>query len=319
MSVITTVLGDMPASAVGHCQPHEHVYIVGTPALLTDPTLRINILSASINELKLYKQAGGDSLVDAQPLATGRDAIALQDASRESGVQIVASTGYHIPSFYGKGHWIFEADKDKLFELFLSELQEGMFVGGCYCLPQYRTNVRAGIVKAMILGEGAVGRVGTLLSAAGRAAKSAGAALMLHTDAGKNVMGALDLLEGVGLPPDRVLVCHVDRQVSDYSVHQKIAERGVYLEYDTTTLFEYHDSAAEIRLLQFMLDKGYGERILLSTDPTADRLKSYSGKVGMDYLLTVLIPMMRDAGMTQAIIDMIFRTNPARALRKAKV
>ncbi len=81
MGKVATVLGDMDASELGHCQPHEHVYIVETPALIRDETLRINNLPLSINELKLYKSAGGDTIVDAQPLATGRDAAALQEAS----------------------------------------------------------------------------------------------------------------------------------------------------------------------------------------------------------------------------------------------
>ena len=87
MTYFTTVTGDMPAQEMGHCQPHEHVYIVETPALLTHPELRLTNLAASIEELKLYRIAGGTTLVDANPLATGRDALALQEASLTSGVR----------------------------------------------------------------------------------------------------------------------------------------------------------------------------------------------------------------------------------------
>ena len=63
LTYFTTVTGDMPAQEMGHCQPHEHVYIVETPALLTHPELRLTNLAASIEELKLYRIAGGTTLV----------------------------------------------------------------------------------------------------------------------------------------------------------------------------------------------------------------------------------------------------------------
>lgn len=316
MNFITTVLGDIPVSNLGHCQPHEHVYIVETPALLTNEELKINNLAASINELRLYKSAGGNSVVDAQPIATGRDARALADASRQSGVNIIACTGYHIPVFYNKDHWIYTAGEDELVELFTVELTKGMFLGGCYSWPYYQTDIKAGAVKAMLNRDGVSGRVEVLLRAAGRAACKAGTALILHTEFGKGVLDALNLLDKVGLSPERVLVSHVDRQANDYGIHREIAATGAYLIYDTVTLFEYHDNDSEIKLIMHMIEQGYGDRLLISTDPTKDRLKSYGGQVGMDYILTEFLPKLRRASISEDIVQMLVRDNPARALKR---
>lgn len=312
----TSVLGDLDLCQMGVCQPHEHVYIVETPALTTNPLIRLNNLDASIRELLLYRKAGGTTLVDANPLATGRDALALETASRVSGVQIIATTGYHIPSFYNDDHWIWTADEDKLTDLFQEELTKGMYQGGHYEWPTHRTDIRAGLVKAMLTDEGVKGRTRTLLSAAGRAAAQAGSSLMLHTEYGKGALDAIRLLGDVGLPPERILICHVDRQAKDYGIHEAIADTGVFMEYDTITLFEYHNNLDEVKLLQHMISRGHLGQILISTDPTADRLKSYAGNVGMDYILTHFIPLLKEFGFTDEMIRTINQENPARALRR---
>ena len=89
-----SVLGTITEKEMGHTQPHEHVYIVGTIDQIRCKEICINNFPASMEELKLYKEAGGSAVVDANPLATGRDALALKDLSRLTGVQILATTGY---------------------------------------------------------------------------------------------------------------------------------------------------------------------------------------------------------------------------------
>lgn len=316
MNFITTVLGDIDADQMGYCQPHEHPYIVETPALLTHEELRISNMPASVNELKLLKAAGGDTIVDAQPLATGRDARALAEISRLSGIKIVASTGYHIPIFYQSDHWIYTEDIKKITDLFTEELQSGMYLGGCYFWPEYRTNICAGLVKAMLTKEGVTGRTKELLQAAGIAARDAGVSLMLHTEYGAGAVDAIRLLNRIGLPSERILICHVDRQATDYEIHRQIASTGVFMEYDTITLFEFHNNTQEIDLFRYMIDQGFLNQLLISTDPTVDRLKSYGAKVGMDYLHTVFVPALKQAGFTQETIDTIMKQNPKRALSR---
>lgn len=316
MGIIETVTGQIDDRRAGHCQPHEHVYITQTPALLSNPELRLNNLAASIKELELYKRAGGDTLVDANPLAAGRDALALKTASEVSGVQIIACTGYHIPVFYSKDHWIWDAPEEKLEDIFEKELTDGMFLGGCYGWPNYQTDIKAGLVKAMLTQEGVSGRTRVLLRAAGRAAARTGTSLMLHTEYGKGALEAIQLLAEQGLAPERILICHVDRQVEDFTIHEQIARTGVFMEYDTITLFEFHDNESEIRMLRYMADRGFLDQILISTDPTADRLKSYGGRYGMEYILGTFIPRLRECGFTEEEIYRITRENPVRALSR---
>lgn len=315
MSFVTTVLGNLEIEQLGYCQPHEHVYITETPALLIHEELRINNLAASIEELKLYKAAGGTSLVDANPIATGRDARALADASKISGVNIVASTGYHIPIFYDQNHWIWKTNRDALIRLFVEELTKGMYLGGSYGWPTYRTDIKAGLVKAALI-KGCLEKENNLFLAAGYAAIEAGTSIMIHTEYGRDAVKAIKILEEIGLAPERVLIAHADRQTEEFSIHEAIAQTGAFLEYDTLTMFEIHDNESEIELIQHMILSGYKNQILLSTDPTADRMKSYSGQVGIDYIHRTFIPALRKSGISKEDIEQIMRSNPARALER---
>lgn len=312
---IQTVLGDIDKEELGHCQPHEHIYIVGTIDQHHCELTCINNLPKSAEELKLYHLAGGSSVVDANPLATGRDCLALQDISRLSGVHIIATTGYHIPKFYPENHWIWSIEGEKLEEMISSEIRQGMYLDGCYVMPEYQTSVRAGLIKAAITAQG-LDDAWTVkcLTAAGRAARETGASIMVHTE-GRDELRMIDFLAGkIGVEPQSILVCHVDRQTEPFKRHEEIAGTGVYMEYDTTTLFQFHTEADEIKLLRRMVEGGFLKQILLSTDPETNRMKAYGASVGIDYILIHFIPLLKMNGFTAAEIHCMMRENPAAAL-----
>lgn len=314
-----TVLGEIGEDQLGFTQPHEHIYIVRTVDQRVCDLTCINNLPKSADELSLYHQAGGNTVVDANPFATGRDVLGLQDISRLSGVNIIATTGYHIPKFYPGGHWIFDISEEELSDMFVREVEEGMFLDGCYVKPEYQTKVKAGLIKSMITVKG-LSDPWTVkcLNAAGKAAKKSGASIMVHTE-GTDELEMIDLLAGkIGVAPKQILVCHIDRSVEDLQKHKRIAQTGVFMEYDTITLFQFHSNADEIRMLRFMIEEGFLNQILLSTDPETNRMHNYSGTVGIDYILKHFIPAMKLNGFTDAEINQIFRENPKVALAVRK-
>ena len=88
------------------------------------------------------------------------------------------------------------------------------------------------------------------------------------------------------------------------------------MEYDTITLFEFHNVASEIKMLRYMIDEGFLSQILISTDPTTDRLKNYFGIVGIDYILTEFIPLLQENGFSENEIYQMTHSNPWSALSK---
>ena len=298
--------GRISPEELGFCQPHEHVFVKRTPASEANPALRIDDEALSIRELKAWRAAGGDTLIDCQPGGAGRDIHALRRMSENTGARIVAVTGYHMPGFYPAGHWIFTEPMEQLRERFLRELIEGAADDG------NEPPVHPGAVKAAIGKDGPAGRFDACLRAAAGAAARAGVPLILHTEYGAGAVQAVAVCEAEGLDPARVAVCHVDRQASDLAIHEAVVRTGAYLEYDTIARYKYHDDESEVRLIKHMLSLGYGNRLLMSLDTTAARLSSYGGAPGLSYILRDFIPMLKSAGVTDAGIASITRENPRR-------
>lgn len=62
MRRIRTVTGDFPTETLGHCQCHEHLFIAKGKSYEVNPALWMDDKDASLNELNIYKGAGGSSL-----------------------------------------------------------------------------------------------------------------------------------------------------------------------------------------------------------------------------------------------------------------
>ena len=300
MPQVQTVCGPVAADALGHSQIHEHIFVRWTPMAEKNPALRLDDPARSLAELRASRAAGGSFLADAQPVAAGRDAGVLQDLSRDSGVAVAASTGYHLLGFYSADCWIHALDEEGLYDLYCGELLEGMlpWQEDPALRPLRPTSIRAGLVKAAIPAEGAVGRYEALLRAAARAAVRCGVPLMLHTERGEIALPALELCFRAGLPPERLIVCHVDRQAADFSPHDAIAATGVYLDYDTIGRFKYHSDEEEVALLRHMCEGGRERQLLLALDTTAQRLAAYGGEIGLCYLLEQFLPRLAGAGFS---------------------
>ncbi len=208
-----TVPGDVPAEKLGFCQSHEHVFLAKGHSYSLDPALCIDDAKKSASELALYKNAGGAALVDAQPIGCGRDAEALRLVFRESGVHIVASTGFHKLVFYPEDHWIFKYGGDRLTRLFIKELTDGMYTLCDRHEPERQSGSRAGQIKTALDACGIAGEYAKLFEAAAAAAVETGRALMAHIEPGADPVALADFLESSGLDLNRVVFCHMDRAV----------------------------------------------------------------------------------------------------------
>jgi phosphotriesterase-related protein len=314
MARIQTVSGDILPELLGHCQIHEHIWVEDTPAAQLFPQLCIDLFAESLAELKHFHAAGGRSIVDAQPVGAGRNVLRLAELATQSQIQIITVTGFHRPMFYSESHWIHSIPSEEAAELFASEIIEGAFIGNESERPTKRSTIKAGLVKAALGKDPMDDWTLRLLTAVGQAAVSTGSALMLHTESGQHAVEAIRMLEKLGLPAMRVIVCHVDRQTENLAPHLNIAKTGAYLDYDTIGRFKYHDDASEVILIQQMIAAGHLDQLMLSLDTTAQRLAAYGGEIGLDYLFKSFIPQLQQADITSLACQKMLIDNPSRIL-----
>ena len=311
--MIQTVTGVIPPSDLGYCQSHEHLFIADGPSARLVPSLRLDDYAATCTELELYKQYGGKSIVDAQPVGCGRIADFQEKAAAGTGTNIIASTGFHKMVFYPYGHWIHDMDESELAELFMEELQKGMHINCDSAKPVERITARAGVIKTASDADGPTGEYVKLFRAAAEAATRTGSPIMSHTELGIGALDQIRLFTDYNVSSDSLIICHLDRVLTDGAYLMEVASTGVYLELDTIGRYKYHSDEEEARFILKLLEQGYEDKILVGLDTTRQRMKSYGGELGLDYMFVSFFPLLKSYGVSDATINKFTVSNPAKA------
>lgn len=301
---IRTVSGPLEAARVrGPVLAHEHLALDlargGDPTAVLDGSHR----AAVTGELAALREEFDLGLVvELSCRGMGRDAAALARISRDSGVAVVAGTGWYYERFHPEEAT--GAGVDELTEELLREIREG--ISG--------TGVRPGVVgEAGSHGEVPSAQEVLTLTAAAQAAGSAGLSLATHAQLGRGGPAQLELLTGAGLEPHRVSIGHQDL-LDDAGVHRELAAEGAYVAFDTVGKENYRSDEVRLRLLLALLEAGHAERVLLSCDISRYGYLTSEGGGGYGHLFRSFLPRLRAAGADDALIDLLTRRNPLRFL-----
>jgi len=123
MATINSVLGPIDSKDLGFTLMHEHVLSAFAGIYQNYPEfLGDNLMDKVVSELKMVKEAGVDTFVDSTTIDLGRDVNLLAEASRLSGINIIAITGWwlDIPPFLAA------VSADQLAEVFVREVEQGI-------------------------------------------------------------------------------------------------------------------------------------------------------------------------------------------------
>ena len=306
---VRTVLGDVPAGRLGMCFAHEHLIIDGGVPGLVNPGISLPRVEDAVAELGPCVAAGVRAVVDAMPADAGRNVRKLAEVSRRAGVHVVAATGLHHARYYGERHWGELLEPERLAELFIADVEEGIDANDCNGPVVARTPHRAGVVKVAGSLDGPSDRDRRVFEAAALAAARTGAPVLTHCEAGTGGLAQLRLLDDLGVPLERVMLSHTDK-VADRGYHRDLLASGAYLVYDQGL----RTPEATARLVRWAVADGHGDRLLLGTDGARRSLwATLGGAPGLAALATTL--GRRLAGeLGRAVMDRIWVANPAAAL-----
>ncbi|MBI4013153.1 MAG: aryldialkylphosphatase [Candidatus Rokubacteria bacterium] len=336
-----TVLGPVPAEELGVTLPHEHLLIDfrfmyreaagagGRGRGLEPVTLQnhyevlydwsrnldnLQLLDepTAVEEALLYRWEGGRTLVDPTNVGLGRDPLALQRIGRATGLHVIMGAGYYV----GPAHPpdMDQKSEDAITREIVRDLTEG--VGD--------TGVRAGLIGEVGCSWPWTPNERKSVRAAALAAKQTGAPLMIHPGRHETAPEAhLEEVRRVGLDLRRVIMCHIDRTVSDPARLKAIADTGCYLEYDLFGLevsyypmsdFEIPSDAERMRQILWLMEQGHGRQVLLAHDICFKvRLTRYGGH-GWAHILRRIVPRLRKKGLGEKEVWTLIAENPTRAV-----
>ena len=337
---INTVLGQIDSEELGVTTTHEHVMLdltafyqelpvegIKNPAkqkvkmwnlgiLNRDcyafkDNLRLNNERVQTREIAMFKKAGGNTVVDASLPGIGRDAKALKRIAKKTGLNIIMGTGFYVGETHPK-----ELDSmtdEQVADIMIKELTVGVD----------NTDIKAGYIGEIGISEIFDDKERKILRAAAIAQKETGVAINVHINPWTvNGIEACDILLNAGVKPDRICISHIDVENRIDYIYQML-NKGVYVEFDNFGKEYYikrevrnsgyglfvHDTE-RVALIKKMIDDGFINQILLSCDVCLKILLHKYGGWGYDHLLTNIVPMMEDEGITQEQIKVMLIDNP---------
>lgn len=313
MPFLRTILGDVPSAAAGVCYAHEHLIIDPSFTTFRYPEFLLDSVDCAVRDVAAFRAAGGGTLVDSMPIGGGRNAAKLAELSRRTGAHILCPTGLHLAKYYAPGHWSERLSAERLADLFVAEIEEGIDLADGNGPSIARGVHRAGLIKIATGEKGIDARAERIFEAAVATHRATGAPILTHTEQGAGGMAQLELLVSLGANLAHVVLSHTDRR-PDPAYHAALLATGVMLEYDSAFRWPEAGPNPTADLIVAMVEAGYAAQLLLGMDMARRSYwSSYGGGPGLTFLLEAFAPRLRARGLARADIDAIFVDNPARA------
>jgi phosphotriesterase-related protein len=236
-------------------------------------------------EVAKTKSEGVACIVDAGHADMGRNIDFLRQVSRKSGVPIVAGGGFYSQPFYPKE--ISTMSEDQILKALLKQADDDNL--------------------------GAFGEIGSwdeitaderkVFRAVGRAHVATNLPIFTHTGIpGKSALEQLDILEDAGVKPDRVLIGHLGNLVdANVYVHKAICRRGAFVGFDRQG---GNNDAQQVPMVMALIEAGFADHLMFSADASSGYAKT----------LTVFVPKLKAAGMSDQVLHQIMVDNPRRFL-----
>ncbi|WP_040978565.1 phosphotriesterase family protein [Oceanobacillus jeddahense] len=324
MGFIRTLHGDIDPSTLGFTYSHEH--IVCRPPYWVEQKqddLLLDDRDKSKQDVRDFKELGGQAIVDATAVDYGRDIRAVKEIAEETGITIIGTAGFNksflwdapIPEHVKKvtgdyatyDQWIDAKSVNELADFVIREIEEGL----------EGTKIPGGQVK---FGTG-YNRITPLeektLRAVAIAHHETKAPMHSHTEAGTMGLEQIALLQKEGVNLEYMSFGHMDRNPDPY-YHEQIAQTGAFLSFDGISKIKYAPESTRIHCILELVKKGYEDQILVSGDTARKSYyKHYDHGLGLEYIIGKWVPRFIDEAHRngfdgEKLIDKIFIRNPER-------
>lgn len=360
MSKVMTVTGEVDASELGLTSMHEHLMCDVSPSLgpiakmyatrmpkemltlhmanlanlrggisaFSEDCRTLDALDYTVTELNYFKAMGGGCIVDASPLGMPHNLAGIAEASRQTGVKVVACTGLYVRDAQPEEYR--SMSEEDLVRLFIRGLEEQIDDSG----------VRAGFLKCAINTLGEDGQVDPYeikaVRACAIAALKTGRSIHIHNAfplTAEHILRVAELVLELGVRPERLLMLHMGSFVRTPRTQQEymssfdkvktvnidmqlhLLDKGINIGFDsygslTPTLPDNYDmNKALIELLR----RGYADQIVLGHDIT-DKTRGISfGYTGYTDILRNVLPILKENGLEDEARKLVY-DNPARIL-----
>jgi phosphotriesterase-related protein len=316
LKTVNTVLGPLDTSKIGLALMHDHILGAagGIPQVYPE-LLGKNYKERIMKGLTSAREAGINTIVDADTFDLGRSVKILAEVSQLSGVNIICCSGWYgeLPPYLGN----FTADQYA--RIFAREVREGI----------EGTSIKAGILKSAADFGGVTPNGALLLRGVARAQLLTGVPIMLHSYSPDQIgRQQIEILKEEGVDLRRVKLDH-STDTKDMEYLEWVIKQGCYLGMDRLPGIHVPPLArvspeGRVKTIKDLIDAGYADRILLGHDaflvstffdtlPEAAKKKlETDNPYGFLYINKFVLPKLRELGVSEKTIHSICVDNPRR-------
>ena len=262
---IQTVNNIIQSNTLGMADAHVHVWAKFEKYTAENVFPEVDDFQLIKNNLLDFKKNGGDLVVDCTPYGVGRDGNKLYELYSDTGVEIVCVTGFHRKEYYLSSLDIWNFNEKQASSFFLKEITAGLTE-----TINMGRKIKPGIIKIPFLGS-LEGAYKILTNVAIAVAIQTEIPILVHTEQGLNVEWFCDYLEEKGIKPRKVVLSHIDKR-PDIKLHEKLAAKGYYLEYDTFLREKYNPEKYTYNLIASMVKSGFGGSIMVGSDIASNNM-----------------------------------------------
>ena len=242
----------------------------------------VDLMSA---EVAKTRNDGVACIVDGGHADMGRNIDFLRQVSMKSGMPIVAGGGFYSQPFYPKE--ISTMSEDQILNALIKQADDDVL--------------------------GVFGEIGSwdeitaderkVFRAVGRAHVATNLPIFTHTGIpGKSALEQLDILVDAGVKPEHVIIGHLGNLVDpNVYVHKAICRRGAFVGFDRQG---GNGDAQQVPMVMALIDAGFADHLMFSADASS----------GYSKTLTVFLPKLKAAGISDEVLHRITVDNPRRFL-----
>ncbi len=255
------------------------------PGPATPPPDIMHNVDLMSDEVSKTKSAGIVCIVDAGHTEMGRDVKFIRQVSMKSGVPIVAGGGFYTQPFYPKE--ISTMSEEQIVKALIKQADDD--VTGVFGEIGSWDDITADERK--------------VFRAVGKAHLATNLSIFTHTGIpGKSAMEQLDIFEDAGVKPDRVLIGHLGNLVDpNVAVHKAICRRGAFVGFDRQG---GNGDAQQVPMVMALIEAGFAGHLMFSADASS----------GYSKTMTVFLPKLKAAGVSDQVLHGIMVDNPRRFL-----
>jgi predicted metal-dependent phosphotriesterase family hydrolase len=302
--VVMTVNGPLETSRMGFTLYHEHVMadFIGAGKYSKSRYNADEVFAVALPFMKDAKANGTDTFIDCTPAYLGRDVTILKRLSDAAGMNVLTTTGYYgaVNEKFVPAH-AYNESAQQLADRWIKESRDGI----------EGTGIKPGLIKTSTDKGPLTPMQRKLILAAGITHLATGLTIAVHSGDGQAASEQLEILKGVNVSPSARVWVHAQNE-SDKQMHIEAAKLNTWVAFDGVNPDTLQ---VNLDLLRTMKENSLLDRVLVSHDsgwynvgePNGGNFKPYT------CIATQFIPLLKQNGFTTAELDLLFKTNPAKA------